>query len=112
MSGAYARRKGHSFERWVANRLKELDPTARRNVEETQCASVDIKTRLPLGFQLKSLGRWSLTPHSVFEQAKGGCSPEQEPVCVVKITHKEPILAFVDFEFLLKLLGKYYGHKA
>lgn len=108
MSGRAARVKGHSWEREIAIRLRDVDPTARRNVEETQIASVDIKTALPLGIQAKCLARWSITPHAIYEQAKGGTLPYDTPVGIVKINNKEP-LVIMSFEDWLLMIKKIYG---
>ena len=108
MGGRAARYKGHQFERDWANLLKEtgLDPTARRNVEETQVASVDIKTELPFGFQLKAWSKWRESPNVVLEQAAGGSNEHQTPIGVVKIDRKEPVVLMYkdDFINLLRLL--------
>lgn len=109
MSGSYARRKGHSFERDIANRLKALDPTARRNVTETQEGSFDITTELPLAIQCKSLGRWSLTPHVIWEQAHMHAKGRM-PVGVVKITHKAPELVILAWDDFYKMIESIHEH--
>lgn len=111
LGGRAARAKGLTWEREIANRLKEIDPTARRNVEETQTASVDIKTELPLAIQAKCLARWSLTPHSIYDQARGGALDEDHfPVGIVKINNKEP-LVIMSFEDWLIFIERIYGKK-
>lgn len=44
MGGAMSRRKGHSFERWVANQFKKIFPNARRHLEyqTAQAIGVDV----------------------------------------------------------------------
>lgn len=46
--------KGKSNERWFANLLKEIDPTAKRNITESRDPDVDIETKLPFAFQVRS----------------------------------------------------------
>ena len=107
--GKAQRVKGHSFEREVARLLRDLDPSARRNVEEPQVAGCDIKTKLPLAIQCKCLKNWSVLPHSILAQAAGGAdSKEQIPVGIVRIDRKKPdlaILALADFLEILEALG-------
>ncbi len=114
MSGRAARTKGHSFERYIAIRLREsgLDPKARRNVQETQQASVDILTDLPLAIQCKNLGKWSTTPHAVWTQAfEGRLKPFDKAVAIVKITKKDPVLCMVSLDNFLEILELAYGKK-
>ena len=114
-SKSFARTKGHSFEREFAQRLRALDPTAKRNVEETQDGSVDIKTRLPLAIQCKCLGRWSLTPHKILEQAVEGMGKLLSSshsgksllaLGVVRISRKRPDIAVLSLDDFLYLLSK------
>jgi hypothetical protein len=46
--------KGKSNERWFTNLLKEIDPTAKRNITESRDPDVDIETKLPFAFQVRS----------------------------------------------------------
>lgn len=110
MGGKAARTKGHAHERYVAIKLREIDSTARRNVEETQVASVDIKTKLPLAIQCKCLKNWSMSPHAIFNQAATGALHKNDmPVGVVRITKKSPVLAIIAFDHLLEMLERIYG---
>lgn len=110
-SGKTARRKGHAFERYIAIRLRDIDPTAMRNVAECQQASVDINTKLPLAIQCKSVKSWrSNTPHSIWDQAATGArDPSHIPLGIVKITNKQPILCLIDLETVMSWLKKLYG---
>lgn len=104
VSGAGARKKGHDFERAVARLLQKIDPTARRNVEECQQASVDIKTVLPYGIQCKRLGRWTLSPNAVLKQAANGS--DKTPVAIIQTNHNEPVVVmYLEdwFQLLLKI---------
>jgi hypothetical protein len=114
MGGSHSRTKGHSFERLIAIKLREtgLDPNARRNVQETQVASVDILTDLPLAIQCKCIANWSVSPHSVWNQAnEGKLHPNDMPLGIVKITRKEPTLCIVSLDHMLEMLKKIYGTK-
>lgn len=91
-SGAYNRKKGHDLERAVARLLKRIDPTARRNVEECQQASVDIKMALPFDIQCKRIGRWSMTPHAILQEAVDGGTPGNTPVGIVKTNRQEAVV--------------------
>ena len=113
MGGKAARTKGHSFERFIAIQLRNIDKNARRNVQETQQASVDILTCLPLAIQCKALKRWSLTPHAVYHQAaKGSLHKDDVPVGVIKIDNRQPVLCFLALEHFIALMEALYGEEA
>ena len=106
--GRSARVKGHSWEREIANRLKPLDPSSRRNVSESQEGSFDILTELPLALQCKCLSQWRLTPHAIWQQAKDHAG-DRIPAGVVKIDRKKPelvILAWDDFYNLVEAINE------
>lgn len=103
VKGRGARAKGHSFEREIANRLKAIDPMARRNVSESQEGSFDILTRLPIAIQCKCFARWHVSPHDVFEQAQKHAG-NRMPLGVVRISRKRPDLVLMDFEDFMKIL--------
>lgn len=108
--GKAQRNKGHGFERDVAVALRHIDPTARRNVQETQIASVDILTDLPLAIQCKCLSQWRITPHNVWDQANNGkLNPEDMPVGIVKIDRKSPNLAILSLDDFILMLEKIHG---
>jgi len=108
--GRAARIKGHSFERFVANKLKELDPTAKRNVQETQQSSWDVLTELPLIIQCKCLKNWSTSPHAALEQAARHRHDDKIPVAIARIDRKKPDLAIVDLNDFIDLIKKAYPH--
>lgn len=90
--------------------LSPLDPTAKRNVAESQEASVDIITKLPLAIQCKNLARWNISPHSILEQAKDGAlKVGGTPVGIVRISNKSPDLVILDLQYFLCILEKLYG---
>lgn len=88
MGGRSSRTKGHAFERYVAQRLRPYDKDARRNVAETQVASVDIITKLPLGIQCKCLKKW-VNPQRIYMQAEDGTRVNGViPMGLVKIDYQ------------------------
>ena len=108
MGGRSARTKGHGFERQIAQCLRHLDPSAKRNVTETQEGSFDITTDLPLAIQCKCFSRWHTSPHDVYAQAADAAG-ELMPVAVVRIDRKKPdlaILSWDDFISILEILNE------
>jgi hypothetical protein len=106
--GRAARVKGHGWERTVAIHLRTVDPSARRNVEETQISGLDIKTKLPLAIQCKAFSKWHTTVDEVLLQAAKAAEPGQTPVAIVKIDRREPTVTmyFTDFmAWITELFG-------
>jgi hypothetical protein len=102
--------KGKAHERSVAIALRHIDKTALRNCAESQKASVDIITKLPLAIQCKALKNWSMTPHAVYDQAcHGSLHKDDVPIGIVKINKRQPQLAFMALEHFIMLLEKLYG---
>jgi hypothetical protein len=113
MGGKAARTKGSSFERFIATEIRSIDPHARRNVSETQQASVDITTCLPLAIQCKALKNWSLSPHAIYAQAASGAVRSTDvPVGIVKIDKRQPKLVLIALEHFLELINALYGKEA
>lgn len=108
--GRAARLKGHNFEREIANLIKEIDPTARRNVSESQSGSFDILTALPFAIQCKCFSRWHVTPHSVLDQAIEHAK-EKIPVGIVRISNKRPDLAIIRLQDFVGILREFYAEK-
>ena len=54
VSGKGARSKGHQWERQIARDLREIDQTAKRNLEYQEGSGYDIDTTLPYRIQAKS----------------------------------------------------------
>lgn len=113
MGGKAARLKGHNWERFIAAEIRNIDPHAKRNVSETQFASVDITTCLPLAIQCKALKTWSMSPHAIYAQAASGAVRKTDvPVGVVKIDKRQPKLVFLALEHFLELINALYGEEA
>lgn len=94
-SGRGARLKGVVFERYVANRLKPIDPTAQRNLEETRLGTYDIDLTIPFAIQCKCM-KSAPNPMDVWYQAHDGMRGQDRiPVGVVKVTHKQPIFTIM-----------------
>lgn len=101
-----SRKKGHDWEREVANKLKEIDPTAKRNLEYQE-GSMDIGTQLPFAIQCKCMANPSV--YFVFRQAKEGAKKVNKiPVAIIKRTNKETI-AVMELEDWLKLVKEWHG---
>lgn len=103
VSGLRSRRKGHSFERWVANKLKKIYPEARRHLEyqASEALGVDVANCGEYRIQCKRGKRYaSLTAIEEIQicPIEGGV-----PVLVTKGDNKEP-LACMPFEHFIKLV--------
>lgn len=104
--------KGKAYERFIAIKLREIDPTAKRNMSEPQEASVDIITKLPLAIQCKALRSWSKSPTNIYAQAAAGRLNENDiPVGIVKIDNRNPHLCFMALEHFLEWVKIIYGEK-
>lgn len=110
MGGRSSRTKGHAFEREIAQRLRPYDSSARRNVAETQIASVDIITKLPFGIQCKRMREWP-NPLNVIRQAREGIGEQDGiiPTGIVKVDFEHRTVVFMQlrhfqifFEDMLK----------
>ena len=106
--GKAQRTKGQAFERFIANELKPIDSTARRNVSESQEGSYDILTELPIALQCKCFSKWHVSPHSIWQQAKDHAGT-RIPVGVVRIDRKKPDLAIISWDDFKELIRIYYG---
>lgn len=98
-----SRVKGHSFERTVANKLKEIFPNARRLLEyQSACANgVDIANTEPYFFQCKKLKKYAQI--KAIEEVKCDEALGDIPVLVTAGDGK-PIMAVLPFEHLLELI--------
>lgn len=96
----HSRTKGHSFERYIAQRLRPYDLGARRNVSETQFGSVDIVTKLPFGIQCKRFSQWRTTPITIYNQAVEGVVAYGHngimPIGIIKIDRQERTLCMLN----------------
>ena len=101
----YPKRKGDRLERKVAAliRHKGLDPKARRMPLSGAWDHLpgDIYTSLPYSFEIKNTERIKIW--EFWDQTKNQCPMGQVPVLAVS-SNNRPILAVLDFEYLLDLL--------
>lgn len=108
-SGAYSRRKGHSFEREIAIRLRSVFPKVRRhleNHEDDAAEGVDLMNTGPYGFQLKKLKNYA--PINAIKQVKRKCVP-----VLVTAGDREEVMAVLPFSHFLALIDlwiKYPKH--
>ena len=99
-SGAYSRRKGHSFEREVAIKLRGVFPKARRhleNHEDDAREGVDLIGTGSYCFQLKKLKRYA--PINDIKQVKKRGTP-----VLVTAGDREEVMAVIPFTHLVYLL--------
>lgn len=103
MGGAHSRTKGHSFERHVAIRLKELFPNARRQLEYhvDDCLGVDIANTGRFKFQCKKLKKYAQI--KMIEEIKCDVELGDVPILITAGDHK-PVMAVLSFEDLLEIL--------
>lgn len=108
MSGAKSRRKGHGYERELANRFKEegIFPDAERKFEyrESDCTGVDLLNTGKLKIQAKRNKKYA--PLSKIEEVE----EEGIPVLITKGDYKRDIVALYldDFIKILKDIGEVY----
>ena len=89
--GKAQRKKGHDWERFVANKLQEFDPMARRNLEEYReigGSGRDILTKLPFCIQCKSGKQFSKTREGLKEALKSAKKGEYS-VCITKVDYDD-----------------------
>lgn len=106
--GKSQRVKGHSWEREVAQRIREIDPNSKRQLEYQEGMGIDIATTLPLAIQCKAMMRPNFL--QAFKEAKNSVKVKNgaHPVVAAKADHKGNYMLF-DFEFALELLKKYFN---
>lgn len=103
MGGARSRRKGHSFERWVANQLKKIYPQARRHLEyqSSQAFGVDVANCGEYRIQCKRGKKYSSL--SAIKEIQLCPIEGGIPVLVTKGDNEQP-LACIPFEHFLHLV--------
>lgn len=103
--GKTNRRKGHNFERQVANDLKEIFPEAKRHLEyqASECQGVDIDNTGKYRIQCKNTKKY--VPVNTIKEIK--CHPTEVPVVVCKAAW-EPSMAILPWEELKVLLRNTY----
>lgn len=110
MMGKSQRRKGHAFERHIANALRAVFPSARRGLDQTQGGREPDVAGTPYWLEAK---HHNLPPSTwkVFEQAdeaRGAAGDSRPPMVVVKKTRGFTYWALKEAD-MLALLEKAYG---
>lgn len=103
--GRAERLKGHSWEREVAIRIREIDPRAKRLLEYQEGMGIDIDTTLPISIQCKAMAKPNFI--KAFNEAKNGKKEGNEPIGAFKVDRKGKFM-LVDFDFGIKLLKNYF----
>jgi len=100
--GKLSRNKGHSYEREIAQRFRELYPDARRQLEyhEDDCNGIDIQGVGPFDIQCKRFKKYA--PLSCIEEVLP--KPDRIPVLITKGDRKDDIVCLYlnDFIEILK----------
>ena len=106
MSGKRSRTKGHSFERWTADKFRSVYPNAKRKLEYqiSECTGVDISDTGPFKIQCKAYKDYA--PISKIKEIQEGGIP----CLVTKGDRKEAmiVLPLTDFINILKDIGVAY----
>lgn len=102
-SPSYCRRKGHSFERWVANQLKTIFPDAKRHLEYQACEAngVDVVGTHPYLVQCKRNKAYA--PITAIKEVQVCPIEGGVPILVTKGDNMEP-MAVLPFDELLRLI--------
>jgi hypothetical protein len=97
-SGKTARRKGHNFEREVANLLKPYYPDAKRQLEYQEGLGYDIQGTGNLSIQCK-VGK----SFKIEKALKEAIQKNKIPVAITKRDREDIVVSmyFKDFEFFL-----------
>ena len=105
--GKMQRRKGHAFERWVANQLKKIFPEARRHLEyqASEAIGVDVANTGKFKVQCKRGRKYS--PLSAIKEIQICPFEGGVPVLVTQGDFEEP-LAVLPFSEFLDLLNEAY----
>jgi hypothetical protein len=106
--GKLSRRKGHQFERDIANKLKEIWPNARRHLENHEDDAKEGKDLLGTGdfkFQLKRLKRYA--PINCIDELKVDRLLGDVPILITAGNNLEAmaVMPFDDLVWLLKKAG-------
>ena len=103
MGGASSRRKGHQFERDIANELKSVFPEAKRHLEYQfqEAAGFDIDNTGNFRFQCKK--RKTYVSINTIKEIKQ--NPLEIPV-LITAADREPAMAVIPFQDFLNLLKK------
>lgn len=97
--GLRARRKGHSYEREIANRLKPFFPDACRQLEYQEGLGVDLANTGRYKIQLKRYKDYA--PISKINEAVGACKNHTDvPILITKGDRKEDMVVMPLGHFL------------
>lgn len=102
------RRKGHDFERYVANLFKQIDETAKRNLEYQE-GSYDIETKLRFTVQCKCTNVWTPSPSESLRQAKSALRRDSFALATHKIKGGETF-AVMYLEDFMAMIAHYASH--
>jgi hypothetical protein len=102
-----SRTKGHSFEREIANDLKEIFPEARRKLEYSlaDCTGVDLQDTGEFKIQCKRL-KGSVPMSKIKEIKEAGIH------LLVAKSDRDKTMAVLYWEDLLNILGELHAYRA
>ena len=101
MNGKTNRRKGHGFEREIANEIKVMFPEAKRQLEyqEDECKGIDIANTGVYAIQCKNHKKYVSV--NTIDEIK--CGPDKIPVVVTK-GQRLPAMAIIPWKDLIRLI--------
>ena len=104
MGGAHSRRKGHNFERYVANKFKPYFPKARRGLQYRDGMECPDVIGVPFHIECKRHKRVNI--QRAFEQAVKETNGKP-PIVVSKDDGGEELITFYldDFLWMLRMAG-------
>ena len=108
MSGSKSRRKGHNFERWVANQLFDAGYDARRNLEEVRSGNCgDIVVDAPLTIQCKCYAK-QVPWRAAVREAEAAAPSHHYALAITRVNNDEAYvhMRWSDFKELLTMLRK------
>ena len=107
MSGNRSRRKGHAFERRIANDLNAAGYDAKRNLEEVRsgnCGDIEFGDGTPLTIQCKCYANQVPWKQAIREAEEAARPRNHYAVAVTKSNNAEPV-AHIPWHDLLEILG-------
>ena len=100
------------FERRIAERFKEIDPTARRCPVADQATNNDIVTSLPYGIECKHRKRLPDWIRDAWAQCRANSKEDQVPIVILGehgTTNDFVLLSLDDFIKITKQTAKMYA---
>ena len=100
------------FERRIAERFKEIDPTARRCPVADQATNNDIVTSLPYGIECKRRKRLPDWIRDAWAQCRANSKEDQVPIVILGehgTTNDFVLLSLDDFIKITKQTAKMYA---